>query len=111
MDRPANQSRYCVESLQSFHRNFLRRPVEECTYQIHAQAGEGHYDDCNIILQYIQEHDGQPLAVMISEAITIIRAIMCQAALQHERVGLSFNGGKEATVVLHLVRCACLMQA
>ena len=78
-------------------------------YQIDAPPGEGHYDDCNGILQFLLKHCEEPLAAMVSEAVTIIRAILRQAASQRQRVGLSFNGGKEATVVLHLVRCVCLM--
>ncbi|CAL6001481.1 FAD_synthetase [Hexamita inflata] len=95
-----------LENIESFYGHFLEKPPESGSYQLDDSTVDVNYGDCNRILRFIAENENSPLAIRINEALIIIRRVMRDV----NKIALSFNGGKDATVVLHLVRCACVMQ-
>eukprot|EP00703_Trepomonas_sp_PC1_P003551 JAP93055.1 Phosphoadenosine phosphosulfate reductase family protein [Trepomonas sp. PC1] len=95
-----------IEDLESFYGHFMEKPPLACSYKIDDKFRKTDYGDCNRILQFVQNNETHPLSVAITEALSLIR----QFLRKEPKVALSFNGGKDATVVMHLVRCACVMQ-
>ena len=94
-------------AIESFYGQFMEAPVEQRHYQLDAGVRECDYSDCERMLAYMGEHGGQPLARVMRESLAVIRHVMEKS----DKIAISFNGGKDATVVLHLVRLICLAES
>lgn len=93
--------------IEQFYGQFMAAPTEQRHYQLDTKVCECDYGDCERMCTYLDEHGDQPLARAMNEAISVIQHILEKC----DKIAISFNGGKDATVVLHLVRLVSLIEA
>ncbi|KAH0572830.1 FAD synthetase [Spironucleus salmonicida] len=86
---------------------FSQKPNQSSNFQLSPIINSVDYSDCDRVLAFIMQYPQHPLSQQIQNAITIIR----RQFRQYSRLSLSFNGGKDATVLLHLVRTVCVIMS
>lgn len=103
----ASDDRALGDAAEQFYAQFMQAPTGRRHYQLDSRVRECDYSDCERMLVYLNAHADQPLAKAMRESVAIIQRVLQKS----DRVAISFNGGKDATVVLHLARLVSLMEA